>query len=92
MKSRMPITGGQLFWITCMFDLGMAAFVMISPTIQRVQNDAWISLAISGLLSMTAAWIEIRLSLYYPDKTFVEYVNDIVGSWIGKALLASCMS
>jgi spore germination protein KB len=80
----MSITGGQLFWITNMFDLGMAAFLMVSPTVQRVKNDAWISLIISGLLSMLATWISIRLSRYHPDKPFIDYVNDIVGPWFGK--------
>ena len=82
----MFISGGQLFWIISMFDLGMAAFLMVSPTIERVQNDAWISLLISGLVSMLATWIGIRLSRYYPEKTFVEYVVDIAGTWIGKTI------
>jgi len=86
MKSTMVISGGQLFWITSMFDVGMAAFLMVSPTVERVKNDAWISLIISGLLSMLATWIGIRLSRYYPDKTFIEYLIDIVGPWIGKAI------
>lgn len=82
----MVISGGQLFWISSMFDLGMAAFLMISPTIERVQNDAWISLLISGLLSMLATWIGIRLSRYYPDKTFIEYLVGLTGTGIGKTI------
>lgn len=69
-----------------MFDLGMAAFLMISPTIERVRNDAWLSLLLSGLLSMLATWIGIRLSRYYPDKIFVEYLSDLTGTIIGKAI------
>jgi len=82
----MLITGGQLFWISSMFNLGMAAFLMISPTVERVKNDAWISLAVSGLVSMVATWIGIQLSRYYPDKTFVEYLIDLTGTFIGKAI------
>ena len=86
MKSSMPITGGQLFWLTCMFDLGMSAFIVISPTVERVKNDAWLSLIISAGVSMLATWIGVRLSLYYPDKTFIEYLNDIIGHWVGKII------
>jgi len=86
MKNSMRISGGQLFWIICMFNIGMAAFLMISPTVQRTQNDAWISLLLSGMLSLLATWIGIRLSRYYPHKTFTEYVVDITGTWTGKAI------
>ncbi|WDL98105.1 GerAB/ArcD/ProY family transporter [Alicyclobacillus sp. ALC3] len=82
----MVISGGQLFWISSMFDLGMAAFLTISPTIERVRNDAWLSLLVSGILSVFATWIGIRLSRYYPDKVFIEYICDLTGTIIGKAI------
>lgn len=82
----MTISGIQLFWLMTMFEVGMASYLMVSPTIQRVHNDAWMSLIISGLLGALATWIGIRLGHYYPQKTFIEYVPDIVGSWVGKGI------
>ncbi|WP_425463880.1 GerAB/ArcD/ProY family transporter [Paenibacillus taihuensis] len=38
------------------------------------------------MASMLVCYIAIKLSLLYPDETFIEYVPRILGKWLGKTI------
>ncbi|RIE03652.1 spore gernimation protein [Cohnella faecalis] len=45
--------------------------------------DGWISILLSGGLAMVEGIIIVKLSQRFPQKTFFEYSQEIVGRWVG---------
>ncbi|MCW1939879.1 spore germination protein [Bacillus anthracis] len=41
---------------------------------------------LGGILAMVSGVIMVKLSQRFPDKTFYQYSQDIVGKWIGRLL------
>ena len=48
--------------------------------------DVWLSVILGGILAMVSGVIMVKLSQQFPDKTFYQYSQDIVGKWIGRLL------
>jgi spore germination protein len=54
---------------------------------QIAGQDAWISIALGGLVSLAAGMVCYILASLYPDKDFPEINLDIAGKFIGRILL-----
>ena len=48
--------------------------------------DVWLSVILGGILAMVSGVIMVKLSQQFPEKTFYQYSQDIVGKWIGRLL------
>ncbi|MGF9967026.1 spore germination protein [Bacillus rhizoplanae] len=48
--------------------------------------DVWITVILGGMIAMVAGLIMVKLSQQFPEKTFYQYSQDIVGKWLGGLL------
>ncbi|TKI88321.1 spore gernimation protein, partial [Bacillus cereus] len=46
----------------------------------------WQSVILGGILAMVSGVIMVKLSQGFPEKTFYQYSQEIVGKWIGRLL------
>jgi spore germination protein KB len=83
----MKISALQIFWMVAVVELGMTLLLTQSPAIAAAKQDAWISFAVAGLSGVVITFIAGKLSLLYPNQTFIEYCQTILGKWLGKLIV-----
>ncbi|NOU68984.1 GerAB/ArcD/ProY family transporter [Paenibacillus sp. LMG 31461] len=83
----MKISGYQLFWLIFSMEFGMTALFTISTPVFLAKQDAWISMIIATLICLFTTFIAVKLSLLYPEQTFIQYTQTILGKWLGKIIL-----
>ncbi|MED4226952.1 endospore germination permease [Neobacillus cucumis] len=83
----MKISPKQLFWIIAILDIGMTLLLTQTPAIAAAKQDAWICFAIAGAVSVGLTFIAGKLSLLYPNQTFIEYCQTILGKWLGRIIV-----
>ncbi len=67
--------------------LGSGVLTLPRTLTERVKTaDGWISLIVGGLIVMLAGICIVKLCQQYPGKTIYQFVQEIVGSWIGSCL------
>ncbi|WP_044642994.1 spore germination protein [Risungbinella massiliensis] len=67
----------------------LAAGILTIPrtATEKVQTpDSWISIIIGGLLALIVGIVIVKLSQQFPEKTFYQYNQEIVGKWLGGLL------
>lgn len=77
------ISSFQLFVLIVLFELGSA---LILPIGIEAKQSAWIAILLSTFLGIILALIYIRLYLYFPEKSPIEYFQSLLTSPVGKAL------
>ncbi|MEF2098273.1 spore germination protein [Bacillus sp. CFBP9009] len=81
------ITTPQTAVIIINFILGTGLLTLPRSSTEKVHTpDVWISVIIGGLIAIIAGVIMVKLSQQFPDKTFYQYINEIVGKWVGSLL------
>ncbi|USK75398.1 spore germination protein [Peribacillus frigoritolerans] len=81
------ITTPQAAVIVINFILGTGLLTLPRSSTEKVQTpDAWISVILGGVIAIIAGVIMVKLSQRFPEKTFYQYINDIVGKWVGGLL------
>jgi len=65
-----------------------ATAILGAPAIMAAQagHDGWMSALLATMLGLPIAWITVKLSSLYPGQTLIQYLEDILGRWPGKAL------
>ena len=67
----------------------LAAGILTLPrtAAEKVKTpDVWITVILGGVIAMVTGVIMVKLSQQFPNKTFYQYSQDIVGKWIGGLL------
>ena len=78
------ITTSQAVIILINYILASGILTLPRTSIEKVKTpDVWISVIIGGFIAIIAGVIMSKLSQRFPDKTFYQYSQDIVGKWIG---------
>ncbi|WP_160719439.1 GerAB/ArcD/ProY family transporter [Bacillus sp. USDA818B3_A] len=83
----MKISPKQLFWIIAILNIGMTLLLTQTPAITAAKQDAWICFVIAGGAGVGLVFIAGKLSLLYPDQTFIEYSQTILGKWLGRIIV-----
>ncbi|NQX58168.1 GerAB/ArcD/ProY family transporter [Paenibacillus qinlingensis] len=83
----MKISGYQLFWLIFSMEFGMTALFTISNPVFLAKQDAWISMIFAMLICLFTTFVAVKLSLLYPEQTFIQYTQTILGKWLGKIIL-----
>lgn len=83
----MKITNYQLFWLMYTLDYGKTAIFTIAPAVLLAKQDAWISIIIAGLSGLITTFIAVKVSQLYPNQTFIQYSQTILGRWLGTLIL-----
>ncbi|WP_017149838.1 spore germination protein [Bacillus bingmayongensis] len=87
------ITTSQAVVIVVNFILGTGILTLPRASVEKVKTpDVWISVILGGIIAMVAGVIMVKLSQQFPEKTFYQYSQEVVGKWIGRlfSLLVVC--
>lgn len=82
MKAREQISSGQMSVIFFCFMTGSSIVNIPGPLIGYAKNGAWISLLISISIGIVILACLLYLYRRFPNLTFIEYSNALVGKWI----------
>ncbi|MDR6999186.1 spore germination protein [Neobacillus niacini] len=81
------ITTSQAAVIIINAILGTGILTLPRASVEKVHTpDVWITVLLGGLLALLAGIIITKLSQQFPQKTFYQYSQDLVGKWVGVAL------
>jgi len=81
------ITTPQTAVIIINFILGTGLLTLPRSATEKVHTpDVWISVIIGGIIAIIAGLIMVKLSQQFPDKTFYQFINEILGKWVGSLL------
>ncbi|GMK44332.1 germination protein GerKB [Paenibacillus glycanilyticus] len=83
----MKLTKYQLFWLLFSMELGMTYLLTITPTFKEAKQGAPLAMLLAGLAAIAVTFIAVKLSLLFPEDTFVEFVPKIIGKWLGKTVV-----
>ncbi|WP_209122701.1 spore germination protein [Alkalihalobacillus sp. BA299] len=78
------ITTSQAVVVIINFIVAIGILTLPRVTVEDVKTpDAWIAVILGGLIAMIAGVIIVKLSQQFPDKTFYQYSQELVGKWSG---------
>lgn len=81
------ITTPQAAVVVTNFILGTGILTLPRTSAEKVKTpDIWLTVILGGLIAMVAGVIIVKLSQQFPEKTFYQYSQDIVGKWAGGLL------
>ncbi|NBD24759.1 GerAB/ArcD/ProY family transporter [Paenibacillus glycinis] len=83
----MKLTNYQLFWLLFSMETGMSVMLVIAPTFRAAHQGSPLATLLAGIAALLVTFVAIKLSLLYPEDTFVEYVPKIIGDWLGKTIV-----
>ncbi|MDY0941588.1 MULTISPECIES: spore germination protein [Priestia] len=84
-NSNDRITTSQASVVVINFILGTGILSLPRAAAEKVKTpDIWLSVILGGIIAMIAGVIMVKLSQRFPEKTFYQYSQEIVGKWIGK--------
>ncbi|MGP0686210.1 spore germination protein [Priestia aryabhattai] len=84
-NSNDRITTPQATVVVINFILGTGILTLPRTVAEQVKTpDVWLSVILGGIIAMIAGVIMVKLSQRFPEKTFYQYSQEIVGKWIGK--------
>lgn len=76
----------QLLWIVISFNLGSAILLLPGILVNTAAQDAWIPLTLGAFLSLLVLLPISKLSCLYPNLSFVQYSEKIMGKLLGKMI------
>ncbi|HWK22847.1 MAG TPA: GerAB/ArcD/ProY family transporter [Ureibacillus sp.] len=80
---KAKISAYQLLVLIFLFEIGSAILV---PLATEVKQDAWLAVLLGLAGGCCLFWIYHSLYSYYPDIPITEYMQRILGSFLGKVL------
>ncbi len=85
-SSNDKITTSQALVILVNYILATGILTLPRTSVEQVKTpDVWISVFLGGLIAMIVGVIIVKLSQQFPEKTFYQYSQDIVGKWMGSS-------
>jgi spore germination protein len=77
----------QTVMIISNFILGAGILTLPRTVTEKTQTpDSWISVIISGVISMAIGLIMVKLCKRFPDKSLYQFSQIIIGKWLGYLL------
>ncbi len=81
------ITTMQAAVLISNYMLGVSILTLPRTSVEAAQTpDVWISLILSGLMTVAVGILIVKLSQRFPGQTFYQYNRLLVGKWLGIAL------
>ncbi|RYD03692.1 hypothetical protein N752_18260 [Desulforamulus aquiferis] len=80
------ITSKQLIFILIGATIGVGILTVTSTAVRESQQDAWISILMGALPLVVGIYSMHLIGSRFPDLTFAEYCEIILGKWPGKLL------
>lgn len=78
------ITTPQATIVVINYILGTGILTLPRASAEKVKTpDVWLTVILGGLLAMLAGIIIVKLSQQFPEKTFYQYSQVLIGKWCG---------
>lgn len=87
-ESKTSIGNVEIILIIIGFKLGEQYVSLPGTSVSEVGYAAILSVFLGGLLALAVSYLFAKLSINFPDKTVIEYHQEIVGKIIGKVVTA----
>jgi spore germination protein KB len=81
LNRKLTISGFSFFCTIFLFEVGTSSLVGLAP---KAKQDAWISLLIALFWGSLLFYVYIKLFEIYPNIPFTDYVQQILGGYVGK--------
>ncbi len=81
--NKIKISNRQLSIITTIIVVGPTTVSFSSPVAALAKQDAWLSAIFTMIVGLPVIWINTYLGGLYPEKTFIEIIQLLLGKWIG---------
>lgn len=85
-RNNDTISPYQIAMLIIMSVISVGAFSIASDAAEAAGTDGWIVVILTGALNILAVLIIVNLNSRFPGKTFAEYSQIIVGTFLGKLL------
>lgn len=87
MNSRDMINPHQFTILVIITTIGDAILVLPTIVSNVAQQDAWLSTLIGIILGLLIVLLFIKIGSLYPNLSFVQYIIEIFGKWIGSIVV-----
>lgn len=81
--NKIKISNFELVLTTSGFVFGSGPLFIASGITQIAGRDGWISAICATVIGLLTVWINTYLGGLYPDKTFIEVIDILLGKWLG---------
>lgn len=58
----------------------------LEPVLKVAKQNAWVSFLLAGIIGVITTLLMSKLSQLYPNKTLIQYSQEILGKWLGKLI------
>ena len=86
MMKDVKINAYQFLVLVIFFTIGTSILVIPSNLAAQVKQDAWISAIIGTAIGLLIVWLFCTIAQWFPDLTYVQIIEKLLGKWIGKAV------
>ncbi|NBD27929.1 GerAB/ArcD/ProY family transporter [Paenibacillus glycinis] len=84
----MKVSGYQIFWLVNISSLIVFSYLPIHLAAEESRQDCWISIGLGCAIMMAITWLMLRICMQNKDKTLVGFLNDLLGTVLGKLFAA----
>ncbi|MGE7823110.1 spore germination protein [Paenibacillus sp. NPDC093718] len=83
-SSKDQLTNSQAAVILVNYILAAGILTLPRTSVEKEKTpDVWITVILGGIIAMIVGVIIVKLNQRYPEKTFYQYSQEIVGKWLG---------
>lgn len=86
MTEDFKISNKQFLLIVILFSIGTAILITPSRLANDVKQDAWIPTLLAVFVTILIIWLYNMLSDEFPNMTIIQYMEKILGKWIGRTV------
>ncbi|MCR2805228.1 GerAB/ArcD/ProY family transporter [Paenibacillus soyae] len=69
--------------------IGIGVLVLPNTLSKMAGNSGWISLLLGWMIATAAGYFIIQVMKRHPGRTFAEVLQDVLGKWIGRAVMTA---
>ena len=78
------INAYQFLLLVILFSIGTSILIIPSILAGEVKQDAWIVAILGTLIGLLIIWLYCIIGQWFPQLTFVQINEKILGKWVGK--------
>jgi spore germination protein KB len=86
MKQIQKINARQMTIFVIFYFIGSTILITPATLAAGGKQDAWISAIIGVIVSLFFVWFYTSIAKLYPEKNFIEYLEIVLGKWVGKVV------
>lgn len=75
----------QFMVLVVLFSVGTSILIVPSFLASETKQDAWIVAILGTAIGLIVIWLFCLIAQWFPDLTFVQMMEKVLGRWLGKA-------